>query len=131
MTPILRVARPTRDLDALVPFYRDGLGFDIISSFQDHQLFDGVMFGHAKAPYHLEFTQDRNNPEADIGAPSPEHLLVFYYPEKQEWEDAVKKMEDAGFKSVESHNPYWNVSGRTYEDPDGYRVVLQQAGWTK
>jgi hypothetical protein len=24
-------------------------------------------------------------------------------------------------------NPYWDRSGRTFEDPDGYRVVLQNA----
>ena len=27
-------------------------------------------------------------------------------------------------------NPYWETRGRTYEDPDGYRVVLQQAEWS-
>jgi prolyl oligopeptidase len=35
----------------------------------------------------------------------------------------------AGFKQVSSFNPYWETRGRTFEDPDGYRVVLQQAEW--
>ncbi len=26
-------------------------------------------------------------------------------------------------------NPYWDKLGRTFEDPDGYRVVLQNADW--
>jgi YycE-like N-terminal domain len=30
MIPILRVGRPTDDLDALLPFYIDGLGFDLL-----------------------------------------------------------------------------------------------------
>ena len=34
-----------------------------------------------------------------------------------------------GFAPVASFNPYWDVAGKTYEDPDGYRVVLQNAGW--
>jgi uncharacterized glyoxalase superfamily protein PhnB len=62
-------------------------------------------------------------------APSKEHLLVFYVKEKEEWERAVKKVEDAGRVKVESENRYWDVCGATFEDPDGYRVVLQNAGW--
>lgn len=26
-------------------------------------------------------------------------------------------------------SPYWDVSGKTFEDIDGYRVVLQQREW--
>src|SRR6266581_3784296 len=33
----------------------------------------------------------------------------------------------AGFTQVTAFNPYWEVRGRTYEDRDGYRIVLQQA----
>jgi len=28
-----------------------------------------------------------------------------------------------------SENPYWDVNGVTFEDPDGWRIVLQNAGW--
>ncbi|WP_423223025.1 hypothetical protein [Candidatus Amarolinea aalborgensis] len=31
---------------------------------------------------------------------------------------------------VQPANPYWERSGRTFEDPDGYRVVLQHARWS-
>ena len=30
---------------------------------------------------------------------------------------------------VKAFNPYWDRKGKTFEDPDGYRVVLQQASW--
>lgn len=43
--PHLRVARPTDNLAAVVRFYRDGLGFDVLSEFKDHDGFDGVMPG--------------------------------------------------------------------------------------
>ena len=36
----------------------------------------------------------------------------------------------AGFRSVASLNPYWDRQGRTFEDHDGYRVVVQCAAWT-
>jgi len=30
---------------------------------------------------------------------------------------------------VKAFNPYWDKNGKTFEDPDGYRVVLQRASW--
>jgi hypothetical protein len=40
-------------------------------------------------------------------------------------------MRDAGFEPVKAFNPYWDREGGTFEDPDGYRIVLQQAAWTR
>jgi len=37
-------------------------------------------------------------------------------------------MRRAGFVEVAS-NPHWERAGRTFEDLDGYRVVLQRAAW--
>jgi hypothetical protein len=126
-TPVLRVARPTDDISRLRPFYEAGLGFIELASFAAHEGFDGLILGHPTWPYHLEFTHQRGHM---VGrAPSPDNLLVFYLPERGEWEQAVAQMEAAGFAVVPSYNPYWDVSGRTFEDPDGYRVVLQNAGW--
>jgi hypothetical protein len=39
-------------------------------------------------------------------------------------------MMEAGFRGVVSCNPYWDVRGRTFEDLDGYRVVLQNVAWS-
>jgi catechol 2,3-dioxygenase-like lactoylglutathione lyase family enzyme len=122
----LRVARPTDDLAAVVAFYRDGLGFDVLSEFRDHAGFDGVMLGHPGAGYHLEFTRRAGHPAGR--APTADNLLVFYLPDAAEWRAAVARFEAAGYKPVESVNPYWDRRGRTFEDPDGYRVVLQNAG---
>lgn len=131
MYPVLRVARPTTNISALLPFYTDGLGFEIISQFQQHNGFDGVILGHPKAPYHLEFTTEHGASPDSLGAPSPEHLLVFYLPDEQEWKGAVGRMEGLGYEAVGPHNPWWGVSGKTFVDPDGYRVVLQHGAWSK
>ena len=124
----LRVARPTNNLDALVPFYRDGLGFEVIASFEDHEGWDGVMLGHPKAPYHLEFTRHRGHKAPQ--APTRDDLLVFYLPDREHWKAAVERMRRHGFEPVTSENPYWDKVGKTFEDPDGYRVVLQNAPWS-
>ena len=38
----MRVARATDHLEQIINFYRNGLGFEIIGSFEDHDGFDGV-----------------------------------------------------------------------------------------
>jgi catechol 2,3-dioxygenase-like lactoylglutathione lyase family enzyme len=124
---VLRVARPTDDLDALLPFYRDGLGLSVLYRFQDHAGFDGVMLGEPGAPYHFEFT--RAHGHAAGHAPTSDNLLVFYLPAEAEWTAAVERMRAAGFEPVPSFNPYWDRNGRTFEDPDGYRVVLERGAW--
>ena len=123
----LRVARPTNRLEQVLRFYRDGLRLTVLGSFEDHQGFDGVMFGVAGASYHLEFTHQRGHSVAD--APTEDHLLVFYLSDQTAWLEANGQMERCGYAPVKSYNPYWDVAGRTYEDPDGYRVVLQNAEW--
>lgn len=124
----MRVARATDHIEALLPFYIEGLGLQVLGKFIDHAGFDGVMLGHPDAPYHLEFTHAHGHV---VGrAPTPENLLVFFYPELGEWQVAVEKMRKAGFAPVPAFNPYWDQNGVTLEDPDGYRVVLQQADWT-
>ena len=108
--------------------YRRGLGLRTVGSFEDHQGFDGVMLGLAGSGYHFEFTRHRTHPVAP--APTAEDLVVFYVPAEAEWQVACARMLAAGFAPVESFNPYWDARGRTYEDPDGYRVVLQRAEWS-
>jgi hypothetical protein len=38
-------------------------------------------------------------------------------------------MREAGYPSVIAHNPYWDRGGTTFEDADGYRVVLFHGAW--
>ena len=124
--PHLRVARASPNLQGLLSFYRDGLGFELLGTFEDHAGFDGIMLGHAGWPYHLEFTHSAAHQAAEP-APSQESLLVCYLPERAEWQSAVDRMRASGFEPVPSLNPYWDLRGLTFADPDGWRVVLQHA----
>ncbi|PYK19421.1 MAG: glyoxalase [Verrucomicrobia bacterium] len=125
----MRVARPTDNLAAIAEMYAKGLGFTVLAEFKDHRGFDGVILGHPRQPYHIEFTSQRQH---QVGkAPTQDHLLIFYVPNKDEWEAGCAQMVSAGFRNVPSYNPYWDPQGRTFEDIDGYRVVLQNAAWNK
>lgn len=123
----LRVARPTDRIDEVTAFYSNALGFRVLGQFKDHEGFDGVMLGHDGAGFHLEFTTKHGH---TVGpAPSQDHLLVFYLPDDAKWREAIDRIESFGCSSVKSLNPYWDKEGRTYEDPDGYRIVIQNGEW--
>jgi catechol 2,3-dioxygenase-like lactoylglutathione lyase family enzyme len=123
----LRIARPTNDVSALRHFYSEGLGLSVLFEFRDHEGFDGLMLGLGGHGYHLEFTAKKGH---DAGrAPTQDNLLVFYLPDGQVWSRAVDRIVAAGYAPVKPFNPYWASNGRTFEDPDGYRVVLQNAAW--
>ncbi len=123
----LRVARPTDHLAAITTMYTQGLCLSVLAQFLDHDGFDGTILGAHEDRYQIEFT---TRPGQHVGrAPTAEHLLVFYVPDRVEWETSCERMIAAGFRSVSSANPYWDVRGRTFEDLDGYRVVLQNSAW--
>lgn len=125
----LRIARPTDNLQVVSDMYRDGLGFKLLGSFEGHGEFDGVMLGHPSCDYHLEFTHQRGH---TVGrSPTKDHLLVFYIPDTKAWKEACERVASAGFVSTPAYNPHWDRNGATFEDCDGYRVVLQNSSWDR
>ena len=124
---VLRVARPTDKLRELTSMYISGLGFQLLSSFRDHNGFDGAIIGQPNHAYHLEFTHHSGK---KVGrAPTKDNLLVFFIPDRKKWAESCKTIEAAGFILVKSYNSYWDSVGKTFEDIDGYRVVLQNSEW--
>jgi hypothetical protein len=124
----LRVTRPTDRLHQIAEMYRIGLGFATVDHFADHDGFDGIILGHPGQPYHLEFTAKRGHAADD--EPSSDQLLVFFVPDAGEWQARCASMLAAGFREVASFNPYWSIAGRTFEDLDHCRVVLQASAWS-
>ena len=118
----VRIARPTANLDAVISFYRDGLGLRELYRFADHDGYDGVMLGLPDAAYHLEFTQQSGG--APPPAPSSDSLLVLYIPDAAELRTLQARLERLGHRAVAPENPYWLDKSVTFEDPDRWRVVL-------
>lgn len=117
-----RIARPSDKLQELVHFYHQALGLPVIGSFTNHDGYDGVMIGLPGAEYHLEFTQHRLG--SACPAPSKDNLLVLYFDEHKEYENALQRLTDRGYLPVAPENPYWEDKSTTFEDPDGWRIVL-------
>lgn len=123
----LRIARPVSNLARTEAQYCQGLGLQVIDRFDNHDGFDGLMLGVIGADYHFEFTHCRKHPV--MPTPTAEDLVVFYIPSAAAWQAACSRMQSAGFKRVASLNPYWDGKGCTFEDHDGYRIVLHNSGW--
>jgi len=118
----VRVARPARDLTRSTWFYRDLIGLLRLGGFENHDGYDGVFFA-LPGGAELELTAGPARP-----APSTdEDLLVLYVQAVAEAEAIGARLTSAGVTRIPNRNPYWNRSGMTFLDPDGYRLVIAAA----
>ncbi len=117
-----RSARPTDRLPALRRFYVDGLGLAVLAEWTDHEGFDGLVVGDAQAGWQAEFIHEHAHPAP--ASPGPEHLLVFYVADRTALAERASTLQAAGHAAVQPNNPYWSRCGVTFEDPDGYAVVI-------
>jgi catechol 2,3-dioxygenase-like lactoylglutathione lyase family enzyme len=118
----VRVARPTDKLEKVVHFYTIGLGLKEIGSFKNHKGYDGIMLGLPNSDYHLEITSHFSG--SPCPAPTKDNLIVFYIPDKDVISKNVERLKNLGYFPVEPENTYWKEKGITFEDPDGWRIVL-------
>ena len=119
----LRVARHTQRLDEVVAFYRDGIGLTAVGGFRDHEGYDGVFLAVPGTGAHLELTAGGGH---TTPAPHHESLLVLYLGDEQAVRTVAARL---GVDPIAPANPYWAEHGLTFEDPDGFRVVLVPERW--
>jgi catechol 2,3-dioxygenase-like lactoylglutathione lyase family enzyme len=117
------VARHTEHLDALVRFYRDGLGLIELGGFQDHDGYEGVFLEVPGTGAHLELTAGGIH---GAPVPHPESLLVLYLGDDEAVRAVAARL---AVDPVAPANPYWAEHGLTFEDPDGFAVVLVPERW--
>jgi catechol 2,3-dioxygenase-like lactoylglutathione lyase family enzyme len=120
----VRVARPTNRLEELKKFYCEGIGLEVVGSFEGHAGYAGLMLGLPGRDYHLEFTEHEDERGKHYPPPSADNLLVFYIPERAALERIAARLAALGYAPVAPENPYWTERGLTIPDPDGWRVVL-------
>lgn len=120
----VRVARHTAALDAVLSFYRDGLGLIDTGGFEEHEGYSGVFLTIPDTGTHLEFTSGGSS---SAPRPDPETLLVLYLGSPAAVTAALARCDAP---TVPSRNPYWDRTGAsTVVDPDGFRVVLVPDTW--
>jgi catechol 2,3-dioxygenase-like lactoylglutathione lyase family enzyme len=120
----LRVARHTDRLGEVVGFYRDGIGLKQIGGFRDHEGYEGVFLEVAGTGAHLELTSGGGHVAPE---PHPESLLVLYLGDEEAVQVVAGRL---GVEPIPPANPYWADHGLTFEDPDGFRIVLVPERWS-
>jgi GNAT superfamily N-acetyltransferase/catechol 2,3-dioxygenase-like lactoylglutathione lyase family enzyme len=119
----LRVARHTERLDDVVRFYRDGLGLVESGRFRDHEGYDGVFLVVPGTQAHIELTTGGGH---GAPIPHPESMLVLYLGDDEAVRVISRRLTA---EPIGPANPYWAEHGTTFQDPDGFRVVLVPEHW--
>ncbi|MGV3631994.1 MAG: VOC family protein [Bacteroidota bacterium] len=117
----LRIARHTSQLENMVRFYTDVLGFQILGSFHDHAGYDGVMLGNKNAGWHLEFTQSSRPASHHF---DKDDLLVLYPASLEEYKAILDRVQPHKIRQIRPENPYWIENGIVIGDPDRFKIVI-------
>ncbi len=117
----LRVARHTQNLKAMEGFYCHGIGLSVLGRFRDHAGYNGLFIGLEEFAWHLEFTTSEKPPRH---RPDKDDLLVFYCKDTAMFDKITLQLTAINAREVLPENPYWAEDGKTYLDPDNFRVVI-------
>ena len=123
----IRVARPTRDLGRARAFYHDAVGLSILSSFDEHDGYSGLIFGLPDGAAQLELVL-----HADLEpSPTDEDQLVLYLGSAKAVAELATSIGSAGYEAKTASNPYWAREGAiAFVDPDGYGLILSPGSWS-
>ena len=127
----LRLSRITKDINLIIPLYRDGLGFEILDRGEGVDGADSVLLGRKDWPYQFEFVQIRG--AQDSPRDPAQTYRIFCIESEEEWKTILENCFNAGFHQVTPPEAY--VSAKfpcvAYQDADGYKVVLVRGHWKK
>ncbi len=121
----IRIARPTRDLDRAVAFYRL-LELPVLASFEDHDGYSGAVLGLPDSSRQLELVRH----EGEVPSPTGEDQLVLYLGSAERVSREAARIQAGGFEPEAAANPYWARNGAVcFVDPDGYWLILSPEAW--
>lgn len=121
-----RLSKPTDNWDAIVAFYRDGLGLRKVAAFEDHAGYDGMILGLPGLSVQIEIVRHKDGLPAP--APTRDNLIVLYFTDPDDIQKLSARLNAYGYAPVKPENPYWNDRAVCFEDPDGWGLVLCRDG---
>jgi hypothetical protein len=117
----IRIARHTKDLKLITDFYLLIPGMEYLGGFKDHEGYEGAFIGMKDSDWHLEFTVSEDEPDHRS---DEDDLLVFYAGSTDEYNKIIALFGEHDAPEVVPKNPFWEENGTTFEDPDGFKVVI-------
>ena len=125
-TAQIRTARPTHDLARARAFYESTLGLPVLAEFENHEGYDGIVFGLPDPSRQLELVHSAHV----TPAPTPEDQTVVYLGSNDAVETISNHLERHGRIRLPNPNPYWESTGAiAFTDPDGYWLILSPQSW--
>ena len=116
-----RYARHTHDIYKLIEFYTSILNFEVLGEFKNHDGYDGVFLGLNDENWHLEFTQNGENPQSKF---DEDDALVFYPKTQKSFDEILVNLKKFDVPLLEPKNPYWKNKDFCFEDSDGYKIIV-------
>lgn len=114
------ITRTARDLSALLGFYRDGLGLEVLYKFDDALGPAGAMVGLPGLSHYLELLRT----DDPVGPPNKHHVLVLHLPRRTDVDELAERLRRRGCVPVAPANPWWADKALAFEDPEGWPVLL-------
>ena len=116
-----RYTRHSKNINRAIDFYGRVLGLKVLGELRNCKNYYSVFLGLPGESWHLEFIASDEGP---ANCPDENDLLVFYAESAGEFNIIKERFILNRVKRVEPKNPYWERNGITFEDPDGYRIVI-------
>lgn len=117
----LRVARHTDNIEKMVDFYVNVLGFELLGGFQNHKNYDGIFVGKPGLDWHFEFTKSEVKANHTF---DKDDVIVLYPKSIIDYNELMDRIKSNNISIITAINPFWNENGKMFLDPDGYRIVL-------
>lgn len=118
---ILRVARHTSDIEAVINFYVKILGFEVEGEFENHDGYDGVFLKYPGTDWHLEFTENGEPVESVISA---DDYLVLYPSNEVQFNNIQTSIIEHKIQFEIPRNPYWRKNGIMILDPMSQKIII-------
>ncbi len=118
-----RYARSTNNIKNLTDFYCKVLDFIVLGDFQNHDGYNGVFLGKNGENWHLEFTENGENPQSIF---DEDVHLVFYPKEISEYNKIVENIAKFKIEILIPKNPYWQKNAVYFKDPDGFGIIISK-----
>ena len=114
-------SRHVNQLEPIIYFYCELIGFSVIEAYKDRFNYDGVIIGEDDSDWTMEFTVSNEKPNRVI---EEDDLMIIFIEDSARYNQIIEKLRNEKTLEFAPKNPHWEEKGRLFRDPEGYGVLL-------